>query len=188
MPLIRHISTDAALELAAVGFSLAFTLLYLRGIVPACYIAALFGSFLFALLCWRKRIFAESGLHVFYVGMAVYGLLTTEADWRVVSLPLDAHLPWLLMGAVVTAVIGYLLSRNPRAHTPYLDAFTTVFSVIATALMIGYVHENWLYWIVIDSAAVALYALRRLYLSAGLFILYLAMAIDGYFLSITWFS
>lgn len=188
MPLIRRISTDAALEFAAVGFSLAFTLLYLRGVVPGCYVAAFFGSTLFAILCWRKHIFAESALHGFYVGMAIYGLLATDTDWRVVSWPLADHVPWLIVGSITTGAAGYLLSRNPLAHTPYLDAFTTIFSLIATWLMIGYVHENWLYWIVIDSAAVALYALRRLYLSAGLFVLYLAMAIDGYFNAITWFG
>lgn len=188
MPLTRRISTDTALEFTAVGFSLAYTLLYLRGVVPACYVAAFFGSMLFALLCWRKHIFAESALHVFYVGMAVYGLIATGADWQVVSWPPGEHVPWLLAGTLGTGAAGYLLSRNPLARTPYLDAFTTVFSLIATWLMIAYVHENWLYWIVIDSAAVALYAMRRLYLSAGLFLLYLAMALDGYFPQITWFS
>ena len=186
--MIRPVSIDAALELAAVGLSLAYTLMYLRGIVPGCYIAAFLGSMLFAVLCWRKHIFAESALHIFYVGMAVYGLLATEANWQITRWPLVDHLPWLLAGGIATAVTGYLLRRNPLARTPYLDAFTTVFSLIATWLMIAYVHENWLYWIVIDSAAVALYALRRLYLSAGLFLLYLAMAVDGYFSAITWFS
>lgn len=188
MHLIHRGSTDAALEIAAVGFSIAFTLLYLRGAVPVCYVAAFFGSVLFAILCWRKHIFAESALHVFYVGMAVYGLLATGDDWRIVSWPLAEHLPWLVTGAVATAAVGYLLSQNPLAHTPWLDAFTTVFSLIATWLMLAYVHENWLYWMVIDSAAVALYALRRLYLSAALFVFYLAMAVDGYFPQITWFS
>lgn len=188
MPLTRRISTDLALESAAVGLSITYTLLYLRGTVPECYVAAFFGSLLFALLCWRRHIFAESALHIFYVGMAVYGLLATDADWRVVTWPLAQHVPWLLVGGAATGVAGYLLSRNPLAQTPYLDTFTTVFSLIATWLMITYVHENWLYWIVIDSAAVVLYALRRLYLSAGLFLLYLAMAVDGYFVQITWFS
>lgn len=170
------------------GLSIAFTLLYLRGAVPACYLPAFFGSVLFAILCWRKHIFAESALHVFYVGMAVYGLLATDDDWQIVSWPVANHLPWLVTGGLASALVGYLLSRNPLAHTPYLDAFTTVFSLLATWLMVSYVHENWLYWIVIDSAAIALYARRRLYLSAALFALYLAMAVDGYFVQISWFS
>lgn len=187
-PLIRQISTDHALEIAAVCFSIAFTLLYLRNVIPQCYVAALLGSVLFTLLCWRKRIFAESALHVFYAGMAVYGFFATEADWQVSSRPLSDHLAWLFAGALGTLCVGYLLSRNPLARTPYLDAFTSVFSLIATWLMISYVHENWLYWMVIDSAAIALYAKRGLYLSAALFVLYLAMALDGYFVQIHWFS
>jgi nicotinamide mononucleotide transporter len=188
MPLTRQRWIDLALETAAVGFSLAFTLLYLRALVPACYLAAFAGSSLFAILCWRRQIFAESALHLFYVAMAVYGLLATPPDWRSVSWPLSDHLPWLVLGGLGTALVGHVLSRNPRARSPYLDAFTTSYSLIATALMLAFVHENWLYWIVIDSAAVLLYALRRLYLSAGLFLLYLAMAIDGYFASLQWFS
>src|SRR6056297_3266643 len=102
MRLIYRESIDAALEIAAVGFSIAFTLLYLRGVVPACYVAAFFGSMLFALLCWRKRIFAESALHVFYVGMAIYGLLATGVDWKIVSWPPGEHVPWLLAGCLGT--------------------------------------------------------------------------------------
>jgi nicotinamide mononucleotide transporter len=47
--------------------------------------------------------------------------------------------------------------------------------------MINLVHENWLYWIVIDTVSIYLYAKRGLKLGSVLFALYLLLALDGYF-------
>jgi len=42
--------------------------------------------------------------------------------------------------------------------------------------------ENWLYWLVIDSAAIVLYIDRELYLTALLMMLYLLLATIGWFI------
>jgi len=100
---------------------------------------------------------------------------------------LPYHLPYILFGTIAVAGLGWCLKRKTDAKTPYLDAFTSVFSLIATWLMIHYVHENWLYWIVIDLVAIFLYGQRKMYISALLFALFLIMAVDGYFESIQLF-
>ena len=43
--------------------------------------------------------------------------------------------------------------------------------------------ENWIYWIVIDCLSIFLYIDRGLYQTAGLFALYLILAVIGY---MTW--
>ena len=183
MPLTRPKFFERAAEITAVLFSLAYTLLYLRETYQAAFIAAIIGSSIFTALCWKKKIYAESALHVFYVGMAVFGLL----EWGKAFEPLNAsfatHAPWLLAGAAATTVIGYLLQKFSDARMPYLDAFTTVFSLIATWFMVTYVHENWLYWIVIDTVSIYLYMQRGLKLTAILFVVYTFLAINGY---LTW--
>jgi nicotinamide mononucleotide transporter len=60
-----------------------------------------------------------------------------------------------------------------------VDTFTTVFSVIATIMMVMAVTENWYYWIVIDAVSIFLYASRRMYLTALLFVVYTLLAING---------
>jgi nicotinamide mononucleotide transporter len=40
--------------------------------------------------------------------------------------------------------------------------------------------ENWLYWVVIDSASIYLYLDRELYLTALLFLAYIVIAVFGY--------
>lgn len=183
-----RISTDRVLEFFAVLLSLLYTWLYLREIIPQCYFAAFTGSTLFMVLCWRRKLLAESFLQLFYVGMAIYGFVNTGDDWNIKETSLSMHIPWIIAGTMTTALTGYGLHRFTSARTPFLDAFTTVFSLIATWLMIHYVHENWLYWIIIDGVSIFLYAFRRLWLSAALFFLYLLMAIDGYIDSIHWFA
>ena len=174
-------SIDLGLEIAATALSLAYTWLYLRGVFPGCYVPAFIGSAFFALLCYRKQLFAETGLHVFYIAMAVYGALGLDG-FAARSLSLTNHAVYLVVGGLLTLVLGGYLRRKTHAKLPLIDAFTTVFSVIATWLMVTYVHENWLYWIVINSVAVFLYASRKMYIGALLFIVYLAMAVDGYFI------
>ena len=64
---------------------------------------------------------------------------------------------------------------------PLTDAFTTVFSLWATWLMVNNHHANWAYWIAIDAVAIVLYAKRGLPLGAALCAIYLVMAVMGWF-------
>lgn len=178
-------SIDLALEIAATLLSLGYTWLYLRGVFPGCYLAAFIGSLLFAVLCYRKQLLAETGLHVFYVAMAVYGALGLDG-FAPRSIALEHHLVYIASACAATLALAFYLRAKTRAKLPLLDAFTTVFSVVATWLMVTYVHENWLYWMVINSVSFGLYAARKMYIGALLFIVYLAMAIDGYFI-LGWF-
>ena len=120
----------------------------------------------------------------FYIGLAGLGLIGYGNDVQISGL---FHLI-LLSGAVIgTVVLGVILRKTTDAMLPFLDAFTTVFSLAATWLMINMIHENWLYWIVIDTVSIYLYAKRGLKLSSVLFLLYLLLALDGYFEAISIF-
>ncbi len=185
MPSLTRTSTNRALEAGAVALSIAYTWLYLRGHYPLCYLPAFVGSVLFTILCLRKQLYAETFLHVFYMFMAVYGALGMDGfDSR--ELSLSGHFKLIVLGTFITVLTGILLKRKTNARLPTIDAFTTGFSLIATWLMVNYVHENWLYWMVINSVSVFLYAYRRMVIAAGLFVVYLAMSIDGYF-AFGWF-
>jgi nicotinamide mononucleotide transporter len=175
------------LEALAVLFSLLYTFLYLRQ-SPWSYLFGGLGALLFVVLCYQRKIYAESVLQIFYIGFALYGFLNIGAEWRVISSDLTFHIPYVLAGVVGVGAVGYFLQKRTSSTLPYLDAFTTVFSIIATWIMVNYVHENWLYWIVIDTVSIWLYAKRKLYLGSALFVLYLLMAIDGYFEQIVWFQ
>jgi nicotinamide mononucleotide transporter len=113
--------------------------------------------------------------------MAVYGFLNIPTEWVLKSLPWTSHILAIATGILLMLLLSRVLRKKTSSKKTLLDAFTTIFSIIATWLMVNYVHENWLYWIIIDAAAIYLYINRKMYLGAGLFGLYCLMAIDGYF-------
>ena len=63
---------------------------------------------------------------------------------------------------------------------PYLDAAIAWGSVLTTWMVARKVLENWLYWVVLDSAAAVLAAWQGLAATALLFLLYTALALRGY--------
>lgn len=177
-------NTEKLIEFAAVTLSVAYTWMYLKGYLPWGFIPAALGAGLFAYLCWKKKIYAESALQVFYIGLAGLGILGYGNEIEISGV---FHLV-LISGAVLgTITLGVILNKTTDATLPFLDAFTTVFSIVATWLMVNMIHENWLYWIVIDTISIYLYAKRGLQLSSTLFFLYLLLALDGYFEAISIF-
>lgn len=174
------------LEAAGVLSGIAYTLLLTYGIIW-CWIFALCGAFIYLYLCFEKRLYAESMLQLFYVFTAIYGWLhwgETGGEIRG-TLSWDFHAMIILSGGSLVLLSGYLLKRMTDAATPYIDAFTTVFSIFGTLLMINLFPENWYYWIVIDAVSVWLYLHRGLYLTAGLFFIYVLMAVNG---ALEWMS
>ena len=171
---------EQVLEIVAVAFSLLYTLLYLDE-NSWCFLFGGIGATLFTYLCWVRKIYAESFLQLFYVAFAIYGFLNAGTEWKVTQWHWSEHIPFLGAGVILLGGIGVYLSRNTESKMPYLDAFTTVFSLIATYIMVSFVHDNWLYWIIIDAVSIYLYFKRKLYFGSILFFIYFLLSIKGYF-------
>ena len=170
-------------ESMAVLLSLGYTWGYLQGWTPWCFIPAGVGAMLFLDLCLRKGILAEAALQAFYIGMAAYGAWASAQpqDWTPRQWPPELHLISILSAALVTYLVAQGLRRFTSSRLPYIDAFTSIFSLLATWLMVRNHHANWAYWIVIDAVAIFLYAKRGLPLGAALYAIYLVMALMGWF-------
>ncbi|MFZ6050857.1 nicotinamide riboside transporter PnuC [Halocola ammonii] len=173
-------STLKVLEILAVIFGLAYTYLYAIEVVW-CWPFAILGSSIFVYLCYVRRIYAESFLQLFYVLMAFYGYFSTSGEFERTYWTVGNHLLLIGTAAVINVGLGYFLKRQTDSALPFLDAFTTVFSIFATWVMVNYVHENWLYFIVIDAVSVWLYYKRKLYYGAILFVIYTVISILAYF-------
>ena len=75
------------------------------------------------------------------------------------------------------------MTRFTDASLPYPDAFTTVMSLVATWLMAKKKLDSWLFWIAVDVIAIGVYYYKELYLTCGLYSVFLILATIGYF---TW--
>lgn len=173
-------------EPVAACINLAYTVLYLRASAWAFPVAAI-GALMFARLCWNRKMLAEFGLWLFYIGFAVYGWFTASSSW-----PDAWHAPLWAHGASAAgiAVGAWFLAKALRhwgeTESPFLDAFTTVGSLVATGWMLAFDPVNWWYWIVINLAAVVLYWRNGMKWGALLFALYALLALEGWFNWFTW--
>lgn len=172
-------------EALAVALGIAYLLLAVRESLW-CWYAAFFSTAIYLWLFWQVQLPMESALQLYYLVMAVYGWHQwrqgsgAESSLAISSWSGQRHL--LAIGAVLlaSAVSGTLLARYTDAALPYLDSFTTWGSILTTWMVARKVLENWVYWLVIDSASIWLYLERGLLMTAGLFAVYLVIVCFGW--------
>lgn len=172
-------------EWFAVASSVLYVILITYKVLAAWIFAAL-SSLLYIYLCYSNRLYLESILQVFYFAMAIYGwfMWTSDdetKDVTVIQWPLKYHLYNVMISGALMLLFGYIFDKYSNQANPYLDAFTTIFSLMATFMVAKKVLENWIYWIIIDAFSVYLFASRGLYMTSVLFILYTLIAVFGYF-------
>ncbi len=173
------------LESIAVLFSILYVVLVARENIW-CWAAAIISVSLYIFICYEAKLYAETGLQFFYLIMAVIGYFfwKVSADKKqlnIKELSIGNHALILFVGIVFTLVLGFILTIYTQAKLPLLDSFTTVFSIIATFMVIKKILENWLYFIAIDVVSIYLYSSRDLQQTAILFVLYAIIACVGYY-------
>ncbi len=173
-------SALSVLEAVAFVLGVAYLLLAIRESIW-CWPAAFISSSIFAGLFAVSRIYMDSGLQVFYAGMAVYGWWVWRSTGpqndalHVSRWPLQRHVLACALILVTSLACGWLLTTYTNAAYPYVDSLTTFASFWATFLVARKVLENWYYWLVIDAVSIAIYLERGLEFAALLFVVYLVM-------------
>ena len=122
---------------------------------------------------------------LFYLFMAFYGLYSwnKKNETNIISINAKTHIKLIIIGLLLTFLLGYYLTIYTSAASPLIDSFTTIFSIMSTFMVAKKILENWIYWIIIDIVSIQLYISRDLYLTGLLFLIYSIIAIYGYF---TW--
>ena len=168
------------LEGIAVATAIAYLLLAIRQNIW-CWLFAGISTSIFVYLFFDARLYMDSILNVFYVGIAIYGWLVwrdgrkDDHELAVSTWPLLRHARAIAVIAVLSGMSGYLLATYTDAEFPYVDSLTTWSSIWATFLVARKVLENWWYWLAIDIASTFIYWNRDLELTAMLFIVYVIM-------------
>lgn len=127
-------------------------------------------------------LYLDALLQVFYVVMAVVGWYEWSYGGKGGAAAPIRRLEWreqlgvVIIGSGLTFVFGYLFDEYTPAAATYWDAGTTVFSVLATFLLVRKVLDNWAYWIAVDAIYIGLYTSREAYLFALLMVVYTGIA------------
>lgn len=151
-----------------------------------CWLFAFLSTLIYTALFWEGQLPMQALLNFYYMGMAIYGFWLwrkhgTQTDtlqisrWR-----WGQHFTFIAVGIIISALVSLYLQKTGQSQSPVLDAYTTVFSVMNTWLIAKKILENWLYWVVIDSAATVLYVQTGYYATAALFVLNTVLAVAGF--------
>jgi nicotinamide mononucleotide transporter len=133
----------------------------------------------------EARLYGEAGLQVFFFVMQGWGWwlwaraggLTqmVEVTW----MGARARAAALVLVAASSLGIGWAMARWTDAALPYADAAIAGASVVAQVLLALRRVENWALWIAIDVLSIGVYIHRELYLTAGLYVVFLGFATAG---------
>lgn len=172
-------------EILAVTLAILYLLLAIRQNIW-CWAAAAVSTSLYLFIMYEAKLYMESALQIFYLGMAAYGWHEwrmggeNHTELKVSTWPLKYHVVAVAVVFLLVFVSGELLTRYSSAALPFADSFTTWGAVVATYMVARKILENWIYWFVIDAVSVYLYLSRELYFTAVLFVAYLVMIVFGY--------
>lgn len=80
---------------------------------------------------------------------------------------------------ILYAGMWIVLSRLTDSPVPEWDSFVTSLSVVATWMLARKIYEHWYFWIIVNSASAIIFAMRGLYPTMVLYIIYWIMSFVG---------
>ncbi|WP_313669546.1 nicotinamide riboside transporter PnuC [Sandarakinorhabdus sp.] len=168
-------------ELAASAFGLANIMLLARRSVWN-YPCGMAMVAIFAFVFWNSRLYAVAGLQVFFFLSQAQGLwmwLRAPADAGQVAVRRLPAMGWpvvLISGVIGSAVLAMLLAQTDAA-APVTDGAVAGWSLVAQVLINLRMLESWPLWVGINIVSVGLYASQALWVTAALYVVFLAGAI-----------
>jgi len=136
---------------------------------------------------YRDGLYGQLLLHVFFVGMNLYGWWYWVHGGQeegealpVVRLQSQGYLIAVGCGAMGALLLGYLINAISDSAFAWPDALVTSGSFVAMYLQARKYLESWVFWFVIDIGSIALYLAADLHFYALLYLVYLGLAVAGY--------
>ncbi len=139
----------------------------------------------FLLLFFSAGLYADGGLQIVYIVLALYGWWawlrggnarselpasrTTGRQWAMLA----------VAGIVGVTAMTWFLSVHTDSTVPLADAVTTVLSLLATWGQTRKKVESWWLWILADLIYVPLYLYKDLTLTALLYVGFIALCVVG---------
>lgn len=168
-------------EIAANGFNTTSILLAGRNSAHTWW-TGIVGCLLFVFVFFNARLYADLTLQIFFIVTSILGWWNWLHGRQGTELPVRrANLRLFVLQAIggiaVAFGYGWLLHRFTNAYSPFLDSFILTFSALGQFLLMGRRVENWWCWLLVNTIAVPLYAVRGLRLTALLYAIYWVNAV-----------
>jgi nicotinamide mononucleotide transporter len=140
-------------------------------------------------LYWSHGLYGDAGMAVYYTLAAVYGFYIwkfkktrkLKQSLPVIHLPRRQYLPATLFFLFAWGATYYILVNWTNSTVPLLDSFTNALSFVGMWALARKYLEQWFFWIVVDVVCCFLYIQKGIPFKAGLYGLYVVIAIAGYY-------
>lgn len=131
------------------------------------------------------KLYSDAGLQIFFAAINLYGWWSwnrNKGDSGVISvrrLPATGYALWITGSILAIWAWGAIMHAETDASYPYWDASVAMLSILGQILMTRRFVENWHYWIIVNIISIPLYIVKDLHLTAGLYGIFLVLAIAG---------
>jgi nicotinamide mononucleotide transporter len=140
-------------------------------------------------LYWSHGLYGDAGMAVYYTLAAVYGFYIwkfkktrkLKQSLPIIHLPRRQYLPATLFFLFAWGATYYILVNWTNSTVPLLDSFTNALSFVGMWALARKYLEQWIFWIVVDVVCCFLYIQKGIPFKAGLYGLYVVIAIAGYY-------
>ncbi|MBQ8791178.1 MAG: nicotinamide mononucleotide transporter [Ruminiclostridium sp.] len=129
------------------------------------YLFGLINVILYAIISYNAKYYGEVMLNVlYYLPMQFYGFFTWKKNMNTethevkkLKMTAKGRIILTVIIAVMTVVYGIILHLL-GGNMPFVDAFSTVASVVALYIAIKMYIEQWMIWLVVDIVTVIMWA------------------------------
>lgn len=131
------------------------------------------------------KLYSDALLQIFFFVINLYGWWNwsraDKVDDRVAVGTMNKRARALWLAGTIAAVLawGTLMARFTDAAAPFADAAVAGMSVAAQILLTLRRVESWILWIAVDVLAIGLFVSRGLHITAGLYAIFLVLAVAG---------
>ena len=140
---------------------------------------------IFFFMFWSQKLYGSAVLQVVFLVLSIWGWivwLRGAKNTKAVAVSTDINLAEGTLSAVVGGAASYGFGRylaTTGDPSPYLDAVLAIFSVIAQYFMSKKVIQSWHIWICVDAVSIWVYGQSQLYITAGLYFVFLCLCLRG---------
>jgi nicotinamide mononucleotide transporter len=182
--LLAELEVFNTLEVISVATALIYIYLASKG-NRWCFLYGLISSAIYVYITFKLNYYFDVAINAYYVIISFYGWFAWSSQTNTSTIVVKQTSPKRLVFTIAGGAITFLTAATmadfyTSAELAYFDAFTTVFAIIATYMVVKCQIENWLIWIVVDAVAAGMYLYKELYFTALLFVIYTVVAIFGY--------
>lgn len=156
---------------------------------PFCWPISALNVLLYGFIFQEAKLYADMGLQGIFFAFSIYGWYAWTKgakNYAPDASPLKVKestkkelLTGLLIMFPLALLLGTVLRLQTDADYPFIDSMLASLSIFAQILQTRKRLENWYFWILIDAVYIWIYASKDLYLSAMLYAIFLALAIQG---------